>query len=102
MQIFKKALIYEHKSYQIVILKQDERQAWQSIDLKFIVGVVDYHKLVISRKDKQILHAILSLTKTAHFVVLSVVNKAEFNAKIQIKSLKLKFNHKNANLKPKP
>lgn len=59
--------------------------------LKFIVGVVDYHKPVISRKDKQILHAILSLTKTAHSVVLSVVKKAEFNAKIQIKSLKLKF-----------
>ncbi len=59
--------------------------------LKFIVGVVDYHKPIISRKDKQILHAILSLTMMAHFVILSVVNKAEFNAKIQIKSLKLKF-----------
>ena len=60
--------------------------------LKFIVGVVDYHKPVISRKDKQILHAVLITHKdTAHFVILSVVNKAEFNTKIQIKSLKLKF-----------
>ena len=56
--------------------------------LKFIVGVVDYHKPVISRKDKQILHAILSLTMMAHFAILSVVNKAKLNAKTQIQSPK--------------
>ena len=67
--------------------------------LKFIVGVVDYHKPVISRKDKQILHAVLITHKdTAHFVILSVVKKAEFNAKTQIQSPK---SPQNANLKPK-
>lgn len=65
-----------------------------AIRLKFIVGVVDYHKPVISRKDKQILHAILSLTMMAHFVVLSIVKKAEFNAKTQIQSLKSSKNPK--------
>ena len=51
--------------------------------LKFIV------EPVISRKDKQILHAVLITHKdTAHFVILSVVNKAELNAKTQIQSLK--------------
>lgn len=72
--------------------------------LKLIVGVVDYHKFIISRKDKQILHAILITHKDGAFVILSVVKKAEFNAKIQIKSLKLKFKpiKRKFNLNPKP
>ena len=49
--------------------------------LKFIVGVVDYHKFIISRKDKQILHAILITHKDSAFYHFKRSEKAKFNAR---------------------